>query len=440
MIELDGLGSPWWSTPPAMRSIGIAIALVGIPATHASQCATVLDGSFLEASTWDCGCDPLQCDTLIINHTISLSADLDLGPIALLVNQGSLTGPWRLDLSGALRNMGTVNVSRIRFSHPASIMNESTLLAERVTGITASFNNAGDMVFTDSLDVFSTTHPLNSGTIDAPIVALVPLFTNTGAVHCSRLHFGTLQNEGEILCRSIGTPVNPVFNSGLFHADTLEIGQYFENGASAHAECSMLYLTGGLDNHGVLRVYGVACNGFMGQGGDLQMFTGASTEVQNYLGAAQSILRGPSTLCIAEHSENHGTISGPIGICDISPNTTNLPYMDLHDGNVLPPVYGCSAGDCSTVGMMEYGTEREPNVFPQPAFDSFSVQLGSIGSALERIRLISMDGKVSRTWSGPFGDEFRIAVTGQASGIYSLQAVAMNGRIAFTLPVMIAAD
>lgn len=423
-----------------MRSIGIAIALLCIPATHASQCMTVLDGLFLEPSTWDCGCDPLQCDTLIINHAISLSVDLDLGPIALLVDQGSLTGPWRLHISGLLQNMGTVNVSRIRFSLPASVMNESTLLADQVTGITASFNNAGDMVLTDSLDVFSTTHPSNSGTIEAPIVALATLFTNTGAVHCSRLHFGTLQNDGEVICRSIATPINPVFNSGLFHADTLEIGQYFENGASAHAESSMLYLTGGLDNYGVFRVYGVAYNGFMGQGGDLQMFTGASTEVQNYLGAAESILRGPGTLCIAEHSENHGTISGPIGICDISPNTTNLPYMDLHDGNVLPPVFGCSAGDCSTVGMMENGMEPEPSVFPQPAFDSFSVGLGSVGSTLDRIQLISMNGKVSRTWSGPFGDEFRVAITGQASGIYVLKAFAPDGRIAFTISVAIATD
>lgn len=404
---------------------------------RASSCQTAQDGAFLEISTWDCGCDPMQCDTLIIHHALTLSDNLDLGSVTLLIDQGSLVGPWMVTLAGPFHNAGTVDLSELRFSYPASVLNESTIMADLIVGITASFSNTGALELTDSLDVYSILDPVNTGSIIAQVIGLAPLCLNSGTLNCDVLRFGTLQNDGEVRCHSIGTPVNPVFNTGIFRADTLAIGQYFENGETAHAECSMLYLTGELQNHGMLRVYGAAYNGFMGAGGDMQMFANAATEVQNYIGAAQSILRGPGTLCIAEHSENHGTISGPIGICDVSPGSSTIPFMDVHDGDVLLPVLACSAGGCSTVGLPESESMSSPVVFPQPANSSFFLSLGSQNMKASRIRLLDSTGRVILVLAPPFSEPVRVDLSEQADGVYVLQTLDDVGKAAFSSRVFI---
>lgn len=421
-----------------MRCILIPIAIVTCLSARPSTCFTLLDGNFLDPDTWDCGCDPLQCDTLHVSHALQLGSNVDLFASLFIGDQGSITGPWDLSCHGAFFNTGTIDVGSLTTFHPCSFYNEGNIGCTGLTGIVASFSNNGTVNVNDSMYIHSTTAPINDGALDSHVLGLVPQLWNNGDITCDRLYFGVLMNEGSINCSSLGWPQNPVHNYGYLYADTLEIQQILEIGGSGRVDCPTLILTGELENFGTLRVFGTAYLGEGGGPGDLQMHEGSTTETQNLINADGSYLRGPGTLCIAGHSENHGVVSGPITICDITPESSSPPYMDEHDGAVLLPVYPCATNACPTVGVAE-GPEKDCfEFYPVPASGAFTLMLGAGAAALQELRLLDPMGKLTISIAGPFGQQVRVEPPASASGVWFLEGIGLDGRRALSERVMLA--
>jgi hypothetical protein len=67
-----------------MRCFLVLVGLLSLGATHASTCTTVTSGPFTDVNVWDCGCDPIACDTLIIAHAVTIDVDITLNPTQLV--------------------------------------------------------------------------------------------------------------------------------------------------------------------------------------------------------------------------------------------------------------------------------------------------------------------------------------------------------------------
>lgn len=402
-------------------------------ASNGQTCRSISAGAFLDPGNWDCACDPLACDSIVVQHPLVLDSDIALAAPLSIVG-GGITGPWELLCTSLVSNAGTIATRGIRMAYPAALTNQAVVQVGHLSGVTSALLNTGSIAATDSLSIYSTTAPTNMGSITAQVVRMAPLCVNHGTLDCTRLYFGTLQNHGTVHCEANGSPINPIYNQGLLFADTLRSSNAIEIGEQGRAECAILELTGRLDNYGIMRVFGLLINGAPGAPGDLQMHAGSTTETQNYFGSTGSFLRGPGTLCIAEHSENHGIISGPIGICDATPQAVASPYMDAHDGLVLPPVQPCSGDGCATVRVPSHDS-ADVRLSPIPATDQLIIDPGKHAPRIAAVRLLDASGR--RILDAAMEGRLALSLVGMPAGTYFLLGLDRQDERVFNLLVPI---
>lgn len=153
------------------------------------------NGNFFNPFNWDCLCVPASGDSLVVNHSMQLTASIyyNAGQIKItssgsLMEDGSNRDVW-IDGTGSLINLGTFDCYRLYVSQ-------------------GSFNNAGTTVYFDSL--------LNQGTIINSGTMTVYDILNDQA--------GTFTNSGAF------TIENNFNNQGLFtNGHYLSVGNDFSN-------------------------------------------------------------------------------------------------------------------------------------------------------------------------------------------------------------------
>ena len=77
----------------------------------AEPCQTIASGNWNDPAVWDCGCDPVLCDTLYVEHDL-LTTDpvvyIDAAYLRIEAS-GSLTGSYEVNITSTVDNFGLID-------------------------------------------------------------------------------------------------------------------------------------------------------------------------------------------------------------------------------------------------------------------------------------------------------------------------------------------
>ena len=404
----------------------------------ASSCTSISDGSFSSQTTWNCGCDPATCDTLIVSHHLTLTVAYSIQAQHLTITStGHISSSAQLWLEAELLNYGNLVADRLLLSPPGQLRNEGSINAEHFETNVCGFENLGLITAEDTLWMYCPGIVSNLGVLTAETM-LLAIMTNEGAITAGRIHWGTMQNYGGIQARHADLSTGNLYNNGLFQSDTIHLANHIENDALGVITCDRFIQLANFENSGTLRVHGVWLNGGAGEEADSRLYLGSVNETRNFINAIGSELRGTSTLCILENSENHGLVSGPIGICDITSSSTTSPFMDVHDGDIQPPIFQCPNGPCGWTAIREEEYTNGTSLFPNPNEGQFMLQLGDFAARTQSLELHDAWHRVTWSSSGPFMESIYCALQLLPQGAYVLLGKDHVGMRLFSARVIIA--
>lgn len=356
---------------------------------------TQANGNATNPFTWDCTCIPIDGDTIIINHALTLDVDYAFTMGGIQVNaSGSLTGNANNRIFGVsggyFINNGTVNMAYV-FHNGGTFTNNSTITVTRNAGIDMAVTlvNAGTFNVNDTLLINTPATFQNNGSMTCPEVLNAGTFLNTGTVISDNFWTsGTLNHTAGLLQLSMS-----LFNTGniTFSAPstiTLDIWNAENFTANYYISARTLY------------------NG--------DSIAGTATFTNNaIISLSQDLLNsetltGSGDFCVANVTSNSGAINGTLDICDLTGGN-----IDFNTGTVAGTVTYCSSS--CTIGIAE---EIEPamSIVPNPSSDIINVTLPSATDGI--LRVVDITGKV--VIESQFNSQARISVADLAPGMYSV--------------------
>lgn len=374
----------------------------------AQRCRSVQAGDLLAWDNWDCGCDPLYCDALELDHAMILGSDISIATAVVIVNaQGSLASTQRLDISARVENRGMISAPWMWFNGSDHLINTGRIEGDVVLLVKDSIYNGGEVLGHDSLVLGQYRPCYNEGSM-------------SGAFYYG---LGALFNVGTIRCDSSWTRNHFNFSTGL----TEVTGNWFASGAFLNegvVQVGSLQVVSGFDNHGSMSCSGSFLNGSAFGGADSRLYEGASLFTGEFVNPLGAYFRGPGTLCVAGRSENHGVITAPITICDVTLVEPEAPYLDVNTGSFQQPIYYCTNPVCASVSVPESAVVRGLRAYPVPAVDALSI---SVPGATATLMLFDATGRKVREVRGPFTAEVVLERNGEADGVYSAMGFSTEG-------------
>jgi hypothetical protein len=230
------------------------LALFALAATaftaDARVVTTTMNGNATNPLTWNCLCIPMDGDTIIINHALTLDVDYGYTMGGVQINSGgSVTGNLNTRIlavaGGYFLNNGTVNVAYMYHSG-GTFTNNGTITCPRNLGvdIAAQLQNNGTLNVNDTLGVNVNCSLTNAGTINCPEIAIAGSLNNTGIVSADNLYnlgtvthtSGTINlnmsyyNDGSTSTNSGLTIGMDLWNSGTFVSNYYISAQSLYNG------------------------------------------------------------------------------------------------------------------------------------------------------------------------------------------------------------------
>ncbi|MFN6176849.1 MAG: T9SS type A sorting domain-containing protein [Flavobacteriales bacterium] len=398
-----------------MRCFLVLVGLLSLGATRASTCTTVASGPFTDVNVWDCGCDPIACDTLIIAHAVTLDSDLEWnGGLFHITPTGSLTGQVRLIPDGDLINEGSINVHRVRTLFGHDTKNLGTMACTVFVVASDSTINRGELICTDSL-TNSWIRPLfNEGSISSPVIYSSGFFSNSGATSCNTLKCNTIYNGGTVTvedsltCTSLRNDSNVV---------------------SHHLIARSIDNSGSIELSGTLKLGGLSS-------GDTRLQANSTIRTRDFINSAGSEIRGPGQLCIEGHAENHGVLRGSLVICDLSPTMDVPPYMDVNTGTFWISVTYCANSSCSWTSVSDEASSPAVHISPNPAVDALTIQLGASLPTVHRIEIRDLGGRLVQQVEEPIMDRIVLHRNGLVAGTYLIRVIRTNGEVMATQMVV----
>jgi hypothetical protein len=305
---------------------------------YAAVKTTIADGSWFTASNWSPSGVPLLEDTVIINHTITVSGNyVDFGAEWLIVNSGaSILCDTTFSLHGNLRLLGHL---------------EAEIFA----------NGDGD-----STNIYGTL----SGGKFAPGN---PYTVNYGSILCDSLILGEDFHNYDL--------IDVIFiTSG---------GALFINhtGGAIAASDSFISATSLTNESGAIMVIGSLTT-------DTAILNNGDISADSWTHATGIANGTTGKYCIANCFMNFDEISGTIDVCDATPAN----FCDINTGTIAGTVTTCAVGSCITnVGIEEL--EMEATIYPNPTSGLLFISNASAGSLFQLINLngqIIMSGTLSQ--------------------------------------------
>ena len=375
----------------------------------ASPCFTIIAGPLLDPATWNCNCDPHQCDSLIIGHVVTYAADEDLLPTyTRILPGGALIGQHRLQLTGRLENDGMIQATWFWLHGGDDLVNNGTIASDVFITLKDSSFNYGMITCPDSLVVGWSRRMHNEGAISAGVFYQLGAMNNLGDIDCVSAYLRPFANFQNLIVSDTLYAAAGLINEGMIGSGQLYVNSYF-------------------DNFGTVNNLGTFWNGAV-IASDTRIFAGGSIITRDLVNPVDASIRGPGTLCIEDHSENHGWIYGPIDICDLTPTSSTAPFMDVHTGGVSNPIYQCVNTLCTTLGVEEPVYGGSITTYPNPAVERITVELGTLAKDVHAIVVVDAVGRDVRTVVGQFTDRVFIARDGLPAGIYTLLLTDRQGR------------
>lgn len=410
------------------KSLLLAASAVLCFRAGASVCVTIADGAFSDLGNWSCACDPHSCDTVLVGHHMVADGDvlLSFGRLTIIAN-GSLRA------SGSIRFMAGFEGATIHGELAAAAVELNSTDSVVVHGL----------VTCDTL-LAGYTRLANRGAIvaerffGATWYPGVQAFINAGSLRAARLATARM-----------------LWNEGVVEADTATMDWYYGTtgmsffGRVPYIRTAFVEVGSGFHVTDTLRIFNrlevngsLSCGTFViGGSGSLAqtwLYAGSELVCGSFLNQSNGFLYGPGSLCISGHSENHGVISAPINICDITlAADAPPPYLDVNTGGFLQPIYRCAVGTCATVDIEGPSSTSALSCAPVPAQEEVVLRFpGLAGSIL----LHDAQGRVAARLQGPFQGEARVRRSCLPDGWYAARMLGLDGglmgmvRVLFTAP------
>lgn len=388
----------------------VLVGLFALGAARASTCTTVAPGPFTNVNVWDCGCEPIACDTLIIAHAMTLDADLEWnGGLFLITPAGSLNSAHQVTWSSELMNQGWIDIRRFQTYPGHDTRNMGTINCEVFVTVSDSTFNEGSIHTSDSL-----------------VIGWYRPFRNAGTITTNVLYgLGSLNNHGVI--ESMSCITRPFFNMGSMSVESmLYCSGSFWNEAEIVA--GSLTVVSGLQNYGEITVLGQFLHGIDSVApADTRLQANSTIRTRDFINSTGSEIRGPGQLCIEGHAENHGVLRGSLVICDLSPTMDVPPYLDVNTGTFWISVTYCTNSSCTWTSVSDEASSPAIHISPNPAVDLLHIQLGSSSPEVDRIEVRDLGGRLVHELTGPFAERIVLHRDGLVAGTYLLRVLRTSG-------------
>jgi hypothetical protein len=378
----------------------IALATTAL-AADARVVTTTMNGNATNPLTWNCLCIPMDGDTIVINHALTLDVDYGYTMGGVQINAGgSVTGNLNTRIlavgGGYFLNNGTVNVAYMYHS-AGTFTNNGTITCPRNLGVdvTAQLQNNGTLNINDTLGVNTNCVLNNAGTINCPEIAIAGTLNNSGMVSSDNLY-------------NLGTVTHTAGSINLNMS-------YYNDGATS----SNSGLTIGMDlwNSGtfVSNYYISAQSLYNGDtiSGFAQFTNNATISIADDLWNWQT-LDGTGDFCVGDSLMNGGIVNGTLDICDVNGGV----WWDINIGSVAGTVTHCSSS--CTIGMNENHVE-EVKLAPNPAEEFITLSMER--DADYYVVITDVTGRVVYE-SAMFGRQMQISTGGFSNGLYTVRVVA----------------
>lgn len=370
-----------------------------------------------------------MCDSIGIGHVVTTSGNLALSSLFIeILPDGQLIIEGDLLVTvgtNVLLNQGVLTAPRMEIHVNDSTQNLGSIVADTLLIYEGDFVNRGSLTaasFFGAAFYPTMPHVWNFGQFQTGNLFCARIFGNEGSLSSADAHFAVYySSSGTFLARSVFIQGNLGVGllADLFITDTLQIVQDFED--YGFVQCGHFQ------------------NGWSMGNAISQVFSGGVLQCASLFNRSGCQIRGPGTVCIAGHSENHGAISGPITICDITLENPISPYVDDNQGTYLLPVYYCGTTACATVGLPDVLTPGESKLYPSPTSGSFTIESPLL---LNSASAVVRDG-LGRAWlSVPVGmrDREELNIGNLVPGVYSVELRDPAHRRVAIFPVVLVRD
>ena len=369
---------------------------------------TTMNGNATNPLTWNCLCVPMDGDTIIINHALTLDVDYGYTLGGVQINAGgSVTGNLNTRIlavgGGYFLNNGVVNVAYMYHS-AGTFTNNGSITCTRNLGIDvmALIQNYGTLNVNDTLGINVNCVLNNFGTVNCPEIAVVGILNNTGAISGDNLYnLGSVSHvSGTInLNMSYYNDGTTTTNSGLtIGMDLLNSGTFVSN---YYISAQSLY------NGDTISGFALFTNN--------AMFSLAD-DLWNW-----QTLDGTGDFCVGDSLLNGGIVNGTLDVCDVNGGV----WWDINVGSVAGTVTHCSS--LCTIGIEE-SNAQQIKLAPNPANDNITLSMQSDAEYFVMITDVSgrvvleqsMNGRQMVINTAAFGNGlYTVRVSGDKTNVVS---------------------
>ena len=193
-----------------------------------------------------------------------------------------------------------------------------------------------------------------------------------------------------------------------------------------------LLVMGDILNQGLFNNQGFAeFIGTMLNDGSIISDAGAVMQVEGDF-VNQDLVQGEGALCVTDHTDNQGTISGTLDFCDWTPTVSVPPFIDQNTGAVENGITFCQNSPCAT-GLDE---GSGASLMLAPSSTSDITLLSGLPAAPVSIRVVDGSGRLVLPAFTPAADRVELHLSSLATGIYRVVVVSPSGQR--MLPLVIA--
>jgi hypothetical protein len=392
--------------------------------SYGSICASLSDGAFTDPEIWSCGCDAVLCDTLMIGHVVQLDETVGVSELDLrhvwIVQGGSLICTGDIRLYASLNNEGVLSSDRLALWSSRNLYNTGTISGNQLLFIADSTFNYGTIDAVDSL-ISGVLRPFHN-------------HGNVASTHC--VFFGQLANWGTIQCDDLFAQRSVYNTSTIIASHTIELRSFSENIGMVTC-ASLVQGSGTLVNRGSIHLSDTLIVDTGGVTVDLE--AGSVVLTNDLWVGSGSFINGPGSICVVEHSENHGTLTA-VRICDLTPTLTEPPYLDIHTGelNTMLTIYYCNATTCASVSIPEPAATLAPKLFPNPTAGTVHVEWDPGTAVVHEWTLLDVLGQRMMHSNTAVQERLVLDLATYAQGTYWLVLQDEQGSVLQRVPVVVA--
>lgn len=313
-----------------MKKLLLFISILTFTYSFATIKTTVANGDWFDANNWNPTGVPINEDTVVINHIITVNDDVDYGANWMIVeNTGEIIADSTFALHGNYKGFGNLTAQNF-----ASGDGDSTIIYGEILG-----------------DHFEAGNPItiNFGTVFSDTLSIASEFENRGLL------------DVELLSASGATFLNRT-NAAI---NVLSLATF--SSTTSTNESNATIVTGDF----------ITSENFTNNG---------DVSCVNWTHGSGTVDGSTGRFCISQCFVNNSTINGTVDICDASPNGV----CDVDMGTIAGTVTNCSNGACgNNVGINE--EQISLMIYPNPASDELYIEGYSNNAEL---KIFSITGQI----------------------------------------------